>query len=106
MGGDDWELWMDALQQGGVLADDATTIAFSYIGPELTHAIYRDGSIGQAKNHLEATAHKLNDRLSAKGGRAYVTVAKALVTQSRLCNSSGAVVYLSIVQSHERKRLA
>lgn len=82
MGGDDWELWMDALQQGGVLADDATTIAFSYIGPELTHAIYRDGSIGQAKNHLEATAHKLNDRLSAKGGRAYVTVAKALVTQS------------------------
>lgn len=82
MGGDDWELWMDALQQGGVLADDATTIAFSYIGPELTHAIYRDGSIGQAKNHLEATAHKLNDRLSAKGGRAYLTVAKALVTQS------------------------
>lgn len=82
MGGDDWELWMDALQQGGVLADNATTIAFSYIGPELTHAIYRDGSIGQAKNHLEATAHKLNDRLSAKGGRAYLTVAKALVTQS------------------------
>jgi enoyl-[acyl-carrier protein] reductase/trans-2-enoyl-CoA reductase (NAD+) len=82
MGGDDWELWMDALQQGGVLADNATTIAFSYIGPELTHAIYRDGSIGQAKNHLEETAHKLNDRLSAKGGRAYLTVAKALVTQS------------------------
>lgn len=82
MGGDDWELWMDALQQGGVLADNATTIAFSYIGPELTHAIYRDGSIGQAKNHLEATAHKLNDRLSATGGRAYLTVAKALVTQS------------------------
>jgi enoyl-[acyl-carrier protein] reductase/trans-2-enoyl-CoA reductase (NAD+) len=82
MGGDDWELWMDALQHGGVLADNATTIAFSYIGPELTHAIYRDGSIGQAKNHLEATAHKLNDRLSAKGGRAFLTVAKALVTQS------------------------
>ncbi|MDN4604690.1 trans-2-enoyl-CoA reductase family protein [Paenibacillus sp. F6_3S_P_1C] len=82
MGGDDWELWMDALQQGGVLADNATTVAFSYIGPELTHAIYRDGSIGQAKNHLEATARKLNDRLSAKGGRAYLTVAKALVTQS------------------------
>ncbi|KOY15978.1 enoyl-ACP reductase FabV [Paenibacillus xylanivorans] len=82
MGGDDWELWMNALQEGGVLADHATTIAFSYIGPELTHAIYRDGSIGQAKNHLEATAHKLNDRLSAKGGRAYLTVAKALVTQS------------------------
>jgi enoyl-[acyl-carrier protein] reductase/trans-2-enoyl-CoA reductase (NAD+) len=82
MGGDDWELWMNALQEGGVLADHATTIAFSYIGPELTHAIYRDGSIGQAKNHLEATAHKLNERLSAKGGRAYLTVAKALVTQS------------------------
>lgn len=82
MGGEDWQLWIDALQEGGVLADNATTIAFSYIGPELTHAIYREGTIGQAKDHLEATARQLNERLGATGGRAYVTVAKALVTQS------------------------
>lgn len=82
MGGEDWQLWIDALQEGGVLADNATTIAFSYIGPELTHAIYREGTIGRAKDHLEATARQLNERLGATGGRAYVTVAKALVTQS------------------------
>ena len=63
MGGDDWELWMNELAEGGVLAPDVTTIAFSYIGSEITKAIYRDGSIGQAKDHLEATALKLNEKL-------------------------------------------
>ncbi|MFC5649838.1 enoyl-ACP reductase FabV [Paenibacillus solisilvae] len=82
MGGDDWQLWIDALQQGGVLAEGATTVAYSYIGSKITQAIYREGTIGQAKDHLEATARKLNDQLSATGGRAYVTVSKALVTQS------------------------
>jgi len=82
MGGEDWELWIQALSEGGVLADNATTIAFSYIGSEITKAIYRDGSIGQAKDHLEDTALKLNEALAARGGRAYVTVSKALVTQS------------------------
>ena len=82
MGGDDWELWMNELAEGGVLAPDVTTIAFSYIGSEITKAIYRDGSIGQAKDHLEATALKLNEKLATGGGRAYVTVSKALVTQS------------------------
>ena len=52
MGGDDWELWMNELAEGGVLAPDVTTIAFSYIGSEITKAIYRDGSIGQTKDHL------------------------------------------------------
>lgn len=82
MGGEDWELWMDALSEAGVLAEQAITIAFSYIGSEITKAIYRDGSIGQAKDHLEDTALKLTDKLSSIRGRAYVTVSKALVTQS------------------------
>ncbi|RED54925.1 enoyl-ACP reductase FabV [Cohnella lupini] len=82
MGGDDWQMWIDALRDGGVLSDDATTIAYSYIGSQITQAIYREGSIGQAKDHLEATAHRLNEQLGARGGRAYVTVSKALVTQS------------------------
>ncbi|TVX96874.1 enoyl-ACP reductase FabV [Cohnella terricola] len=82
MGGDDWQMWIDALREGGVLAPNATTISYSYIGPDITQAIYRQGSIGQAKDHLEATAKRLQEQLSHGGGRAYVTVGKALVTQS------------------------
>jgi enoyl-[acyl-carrier protein] reductase/trans-2-enoyl-CoA reductase (NAD+) len=82
MGGEDWEMWIDALDRAGVLADGATTVAYSYIGPDLTWAIYRAGTIGAAKDDLEATAHRMNTRLSAKGGRALVSVNKALVTQA------------------------
>ncbi|REE78917.1 enoyl-[acyl-carrier protein] reductase/trans-2-enoyl-CoA reductase (NAD+) [Paenibacillus taihuensis] len=82
MGGDDWQMWIDALQQGGALAEGAVTVSYSYIGSQITQAIYREGSIGQAKDHLEATAKKLSERLSSIGGHAYVTVSKALVTQS------------------------
>ncbi|MFF2907510.1 enoyl-ACP reductase FabV [Paenibacillus sp. NPDC057934] len=82
MGGDDWKLWITALDEAGVLADDAATVAFSYIGPELTRAIYRDGSIGRAKDHLEATAKEMNAQLTPRGGKAYVAVTKGLVTQS------------------------
>lgn len=82
MGGEDWGMWIDQLQEAGVLADGATTVAYSYIGPEITHPIYRDGTIGQAKNDLEKTAILLKEKLSPKGGRAYVSVNKALVTQS------------------------
>ncbi|MCR2806453.1 enoyl-ACP reductase FabV [Paenibacillus soyae] len=82
MGGEDWNMWIDELQSAGVLADGATTVAYSYIGPEITHAVYREGTIGAAKNDLEATAHRLHEQLAAKGGRAYVSVNKALVTQS------------------------
>ena len=82
MGGEDWEMWIDAMEQAGVLAEGATTVAYSYIGPEITHAVYREGTIGAAKNHLEATAKTLNDRLDSKGGRAFVSVNKAMVTQS------------------------
>ncbi len=82
MGGEDWEMWIDALQAAGVLADGALTVAYSYIGPDLTHAVYRAGTIGAAKNHLEATAKRLQQKLGATHGRAFVSVNKALVTQA------------------------
>lgn len=82
MGGEDWKMWMDALDEAGVLADGITTVAYSYIGPELTHPIYRDGTIGRAKDHLEEVAQQLRLQLQAKNGRAYLSVNKALVTQS------------------------
>ena len=82
MGGEDWKAWIDALEAGGVLAPEARTLAYSYIGPELTYAVYRKGTIGRAKDHLEATAKRLDERLRARGGRAFVSVNKGLVTQS------------------------
>lgn len=80
MGGEDWELWLDALAAGGVLAEGATTVAYSYIGPDLTWKIYTEGTIGMAKKHLEESAARLNARHGA--GTAYVSVNKALVTQA------------------------
>lgn len=82
MGGEDWAMWMDVLLNANVLAKGATTVAYSYIGPELTYPIYREGTIGQAKLHLEQTAKELHKKLSAIQGRAYVSVNKALVTQA------------------------
>ena len=82
MGGEDWEMWIDALNNAGVLADNALTLAYSYIGPSVTEPIYRKGSIGRAKDHLEATAKKMTEKLKTKGVRAYVSVNKALVTQA------------------------
>lgn len=82
MGGEDWQMWIEALEQADVLAEGVTTIAYSYIGPEITYSIYREGTIGQAKDHLEATALSLNEKLKKIGGKAFVSVNKALVTQS------------------------
>jgi enoyl-[acyl-carrier protein] reductase/trans-2-enoyl-CoA reductase (NAD+) len=82
MGGEDWEMWIDALEKGGALSKGAKTVAYSYIGPDLTWAIYRNGTIGRAKEDLEATAQRINQKLSAAGGSAYVSVNKALVTQA------------------------
>lgn len=82
MGGDDWELWMDLLQKEGLLAPGCISMAYSYIGPNVTQAVYRNGTIGTAKDHLENTALKLDTRLKAIGGRAFVSVNKALVTQA------------------------
>ncbi len=82
MGGEDWELWLRDLQTADMVAGGARTVAFSYIGPELTWAIYRSGTLGRAKEHLEATATRLNELLAPNGGRAWVSVNKALVTRA------------------------
>jgi enoyl-[acyl-carrier protein] reductase/trans-2-enoyl-CoA reductase (NAD+) len=82
MGGEDWEMWMDKLKNEGLLAPNAMTVAYSYIGPSLTEAVYRKGTIGRAKDHLEATAFKITDTLKDLGGKAFVSVNKALVTQA------------------------
>ena len=82
MGGEDWQMWMDALLNAGVLADGAMTVAYSYIGPKVTEPVYRKGTIGMAKDHLESTAFKITTDLAKIGGKAFVSVNKALVTQA------------------------
>jgi len=83
MGGEDWEMWIDALEQADALAPGATSVAYSYIGPEVTWPIYKNGTIGLAKNDLERSARKIDARLKAHGyGRAFISVNKALVTQA------------------------
>ncbi len=82
MGGEDWKMWIDALLEADVLSEGATTVAYSYIGPALTEAVYRKGTIGKAKEDLEATAFQITDDLKKLGGKAYVSVNKALVTQA------------------------
>jgi enoyl-[acyl-carrier protein] reductase/trans-2-enoyl-CoA reductase (NAD+) len=80
MGGEDWEDWIDALTVADAIDDKAVTVAYSYIGPELTHPLYKNGSIGKAKDHLAETAKNLEDKYA--GLSAFVAVNKALVTQS------------------------
>ncbi|MBA4601185.1 enoyl-ACP reductase FabV [Thermoactinomyces mirandus] len=82
MGGEDWAMWIDALKEAGVLAKGVKTVAYSYIGPELTWPVYREGTVGKAKDHLEKTAHELAGKLKDLHGQAFVSVNKALVTQS------------------------
>lgn len=82
MGGEDWMDWMEILSQEDVLSENALTVAYSYIGPEFTYPIYRDGTIGMAKKHLEQSAAKINEKYKDAGVRAYVSVNKALVTQA------------------------
>lgn len=82
MGGEDWELWIQALHDANLLAPAAQTVAYSYIGPEVTWPIYKNGTIGLAKNDLERAAKALDTLLKPRGGHAYVSVNKALVTQA------------------------
>ncbi|WOC40449.1 enoyl-ACP reductase FabV [Polaribacter sp. HL-MS24] len=82
MGGEDWKMWMDALKEANVLADGVQTVAYSYIGPEVTKPVYRNGTIGAAKDDLEAKAFIIANDLKALNGNAYVSVNKALVTQA------------------------
>lgn len=96
MGGQDWELWMDALDEAGVLADNILTVAYSYTGTDLTWPIYWHGTLGKAKEDLERAAKAINQRLKTKGGAAYVAMLKSVVTQA-----SSAIpvmpLYISIV---------
>lgn len=82
MGGEDWEMWIDALAQARLLAPGARAVAYSYIGPEVTWPIYRNGTIGLAKNDLERAARAIDARLRPSGGSAFISVNKALVTQA------------------------
>jgi enoyl-[acyl-carrier protein] reductase/trans-2-enoyl-CoA reductase (NAD+) len=82
MGAEDWEMWMEALDDAGALADGCRAISYTYIGSEVTWPIYRSGTIGKAKEDLERGAQAINRRLSARGGSAHIGVMKALVTQS------------------------
>lgn len=83
MGGEDWRRWINRLESAGVLAQGCVTVAYTYIGPAVSHAIYRDGAIGMAKRDLEKAGRDLDDFLKSKvGGAAYVSVNKGLVTRS------------------------
>jgi len=83
MGGEDWEMWMNALSEAGLLAPGAQSVAYSYIGPEVTWAIYKNGTIGLAKNDLERAGRNIDSLLKLNGGgRAFISVNKALVTQA------------------------
>ena len=104
MGGEDWSDWIDLLLHEGLLAPGARTVAYSYIGPELTAAIYRDGTIGHAKGHLEATGHTLDARLGAAvNGEARVSVNKAVVTQASAAIPA-VPLYLSVLMKLMKAR--
>lgn len=83
MGGEDWQLWIEFLLEHDLLAENFQTTAYSYIGPEMTKGIYRDGTIGKAKEHIEATAHQLDQLLQASvSGHASTSVCKAVITRA------------------------
>ncbi len=82
MGGEDWELWMKALSEAGVLAEDCKTVAYSYIGTELTWPIYWEGALGEAKKDLDRAAHAIDKQMKSLNGSANIAVLKSVVTQA------------------------
>jgi enoyl-[acyl-carrier protein] reductase/trans-2-enoyl-CoA reductase (NAD+) len=82
MGGEDWQMWIEALNEAGVLADNCQASAYTYLGEKITWDIYWDGTIGAAKKDLDHRVKAIDALLKKKGGRAYVSVLKALVTQA------------------------
>lgn len=98
MGGEDWALWCRALAEHDLLAEDFTTVALSYVGSEITAPVYRQGTIGAAKEHLEQTAHRLDEGLLAGRGRAFTVVAGAAVTQASTAIPSIAL-YTSLLRT-------
>jgi len=103
MGGEDWQLWITRLLQERALAHGALTIALSYIGPEMTRAIYRDGTIGRAKADIEHTAKQLDAQLKPYQGRALISVNKALVTRASAV-IPGVSLYTSLLYKAMKQR--
>ncbi len=103
MGGEDWSLWIDALSGAGMLAEGAITVAYSYIGPAFSHPIYRSGTLGKAKEHLEATARELAERHSGEGLKALVSVQKALVTRASMVIPSIPLYIMSLYRVMKEK---
>lgn len=82
MGGDDWEWWVELLQEAGVLAEGFKTVLYSYIGPEMTHVFYHDGTLGRAKQDAEEAAGRINEKLQTLNGKALICVSKAVTTKA------------------------
>jgi enoyl-[acyl-carrier protein] reductase/trans-2-enoyl-CoA reductase (NAD+) len=95
MGGEDWKMWMDALKAENLLAPGATTVAYSYIGPSLTEAVYRKGTIGRAKDDLEATAFTITDSLALTESLCFCK--QSLSDTSKFSDTSYSFVYFFIV---------
>ncbi len=103
MGGEDWQSWITFLSEHGVLANGCKTLAYSYIGPEITYPIYHQGTLGKAKAHLHQTADELNQTMSAIGGEAYVSVCKALVTKASVFIPAFSPYILSLFKVMKQK---
>jgi len=103
MGGEDWMDWISALRDGGVLARGAVTAALSYVGPEITAPVYRDGTMGRAKKHLEETAEGINHRFADHGVKAVISVNKALVTRASAVIPT-VTLYLSLLYAVMKRK--
>jgi enoyl-[acyl-carrier protein] reductase/trans-2-enoyl-CoA reductase (NAD+) len=103
MGGEDWLDWISALHEQKMLAHGAVTVALSYVGPAITAAIYRDGTMGRAKKHLEATAETINRRFADQDVRAIISVNKALVTRASAVIPS-VTLYISLLYAVMKRK--
>jgi len=102
MGGEDWQEWVNRLRKAGVLADNFKTVAYSYLGPDHTQAIYGDGTLGKAKSHLHETAIALDQSLKSINGRAHIGLFQALVTPSSSVIPS-MPLYISVLHQLQKK---
>ncbi len=103
MGGEDWELWVDTLIKNNLLGDNFKTIAYSYDGSDVTHSIYKNGTIGIAKKHLIKTASKINKKINKKNGQAFIANNEAIITQSSIIIPT-VPLYIAILNSIKKKK--
>ena len=103
MGGEDWRLWVELLLEEGLIADGCRVVAYSYIGPDVTAALYRHGTIGRAKEDLEAAARDLNELLVPRGAGAWVSINKGVVTQASSA-IPGVPLYMSLLFKAMKER--